>query len=459
MYVKRIVDKKILDVLHLAWDVYEEEVAPYCSEEGVECFRNFIKFEHMISMIDSRAITFFKAVEGEELCGMSAIGPDGHILLFGVKNQWRGKGAEDKLFNAMKQYCIIERRIMQMTVDATPNMVSIYQQLGFKITRPEQEKDGLRVVSMLFYIKDGKAIAGGLVPKKRNNTGQIVCVLFMIGLLCFNLFGAKNLVSLFQDEPQSENGSVQIPENGETADDSELQGMDAIEVVIEEELPFEITEESYVQYSDKASGKYQMDFEVKYPQIKGIGLVNANKINQTLKECAMSTVDTLYLTPSEGVKEAMLKLKDPVLTSHVTYKITYASEDYISVVFEDQYIAGDSQKKYVDLRARTIDISTGEIYEMKDIVDLSDDFMTEWRKRMLKENPSSTALREMKVSECRKILQGQTLGGNYHEVFFIDKNGLQIGITYHFSNDMIMENGWTTAAFTADEIKQYQVEE
>ena len=76
---------------------------------------------------------------------------------------------------------------------------------------------------------------------------------------------------------------------------------------------------------------------------------------------------------------------------------------------------------------------------------------------MLKENPASAALRQLKVSECRKILQGQTLEGKYHEVFFVDKNGLQIGITYHFANDTLMENGWTTAPFTVDEIKQYQV--
>ena len=153
MYVKRIVDKKILDVLQLAWDVFEDEVAPFYSEEGVEEFRNFIKYEHIISMINNREITFFKVLEGEELCGMSAIGPDGHIFLMATNSAWSGKGAEDKLFNAMKQYCIIERRVMQMTVNATPNLVPVYQKLGFTITRPEQEKNGAHYVSMLYYIK------------------------------------------------------------------------------------------------------------------------------------------------------------------------------------------------------------------------------------------------------------------------------------------------------------------
>lgn len=456
MYVKRIVDKKILDVLHLAWDVFEEEVAPYYTEEGVERFREFIKFEHMISMMDKREISFFKVLEGEELCGMSAIGPDGQVFLFCVDANWRGKGAEEKLMNAMKQFCIIERRISQMTVNAAPNMVSTYQQLGFTIVRPEQEENGATFVSMMYYIKDARAIAGGHIVRKRSSAGRIIYVMFMIGLLCFNLFGAKNLMSHLNEDSQKEQDTTQVQEDVELKGDAELQGTEAIEAQIEEELSYEIAEDSYVQYTDKSSGKYQMEFDVKYPQLKGTGSVKENEINQALKECAMSTVNALYLQPSESVKEAMLQLEKPVLASNVTYKVTYASNDYISIVFEDQYIAGDSQKKYVDLRARTIKVSDGKIYEVKDIVDLSDDFMAEWRKRMLKENPFSKALGQIKVSEYRKILQGQTLGGKYHEVFFVDKNGLQIGVTYHFSNDTLMENGWTTAPFKLEEIKTYQ---
>mgnify|MGYP002572309418 FL=1 len=45
-----------------------------------------------------------------------------------------------------------------------------------------------------------------------------------------------------------------------------------------------------------------MQFDVKYPQITGVEGENIDKINEMLKDCAMSTVNTLYLAPSDSMK-------------------------------------------------------------------------------------------------------------------------------------------------------------
>ena len=72
-----------------------------------------------------------------------------------------------------------------------------------------------------------------------------------------------------------------------------------------------------------------MQFDVKYPQITGVEGENIDNINEMLKDCAMSTVNTLYLAPSDSMKEKMLEESNPFLGSLVTYKVSYAGEDFI----------------------------------------------------------------------------------------------------------------------------------
>ena len=121
-----------------------------------------------------------------------------------------------------------------------------------------------------------------------------------------------------------------------------------------------------------------MQFDVKYPQITGVEGENIDKINEMLKDCAMSTVNTLYLAPSDSMKEKMLEESNPFLGSLVTYKVSYAGEDFISVAFNDIYYAGNTSAQYCDLRTRNIRISDAKQFEVADIVDLSDAFMHDW---------------------------------------------------------------------------------
>lgn len=75
-----------------------------------------------------------------------------------------------------------------------------------------------------------------------------------------------------------------------------------------------------------------MQLDVKYPQITGVEGENIDKINEMLKDCAMSIlINTLYLAPSDSMKEKMLEESNPFLGSLVTYKVSYAGEDFISV--------------------------------------------------------------------------------------------------------------------------------
>lgn len=468
MYVKRLDEREVLDALHLAGEVFTDEVAPSYPPQGIEEFQNFIRYENMLPRVQSREMAFFAVMEGLEMCGMAAIRRDGHISLLFVRKKWQRQGAARRLFHAMQQYCVIERRLVRMSVNAAPNAVEAYRHLGFMQMAEMQEQDGISSVPMEYLITDAKDIAGGLntlKKRKRKTTG-----ILLLGLALFLLISGvcayftEKIMDEFQqtieDQQNNSNNQTNIgnTENEEDGSDEKETGIEAIDAYIAENLSYTIEEEEYTYYSDGNNKEYPMQFVVKYPQIKGLNSEMVEEINAELKACAMSTVEVLYLNPSESTKEAMLQLQSPVLASNVTYKVTYASDDFISVVFNDVYYAGSGDRGYVDLRTRNISLEDGKLYEVKDITELSDAFMRSWKSKMDGEAPNVNVLKDLRTSDFRKILNGEVLEGNYFQAFFLDKDGVEIGFTYHHTSGNQAESGWITAPFTYEEIKELNPE-
>lgn len=469
MYVKRLDEREVLDALHLAGEVFADEIAPTYPPQGIEEFQNFIKYETMLPKVQSREMAFFAAMEGTVMCGMAAIRRDGHISLLFVRKEWQRQGAARKLFHALQQYCVIERRLLRMSVNSAPNAVEAYRHLGFMQRAEMQTQNGISSVPMEYLITDAKNIAGGLQTlkkRKRKTTGFVVlglAIFLLISVIC-GYFTEKIVAELEKSiEEQKQNNIVNQPSIGETEDaednsSDKATGIEAIDVYIAENLSYTIEEEEYSYYSDGNSKEYPMQFVVKYPQIKGLDSEKAEEINAELKACAMSTVDVLYLNPSEATKEAMLQLQSPVLASNVTYKVTYATEDIISVVFNDVYFAGSGDRGYIDLRTRNINLKDGNLYEVTDITALTDTFMRNWKTKMEGEAPGVNVLKELRTSEFRKILNGEVLNGNYFQAFFLDEDGVEIGFTYHHTSGNQAESGWITAPFTYEEMKELNPE-
>ena len=477
MYVKRLQNHEILDGLHLVWEVFAEELAPKYTPQGVEEFRQFIKLENIMPKVQSGEMTLFGALEDTQLCGIGAVLRDGHISLLFVRKSCQRQGAAKLLMNAMYQYCTAQLSLRRMTVNAAPSALEAYRHMGFRETAAEQEKNGIRFVPM-----ERMALPQDVRPRKTNGShkglifGIIAAVLILVIVTGFLIGKAVSVVrarieknggsGIIQEMPDGELGDAleeyfgNGDNNSEEAEDEET-GIEAIDCYVEENLPYTIKEEQYTYHSNGKSGEYPMEFDVKYPQIEGLEGDKADEINQMLKECAMTTVNTLYLNPSEGMKEKMLQESNPFLASQVTYKVTYAGADFISVAFSDSYFAGNYHAGYVDLRTRNVRLSDGKIYETADIVKLNDEFMKDWKKRMKSEAPNAVVLDKLKTSEFYQILGGKILENSYYDNFFVDADGMEIGMTYHYTADAEgnhIENGWITAPFEMDEIVQYKTD-
>lgn len=367
------------------------------------------------------------------------------------------------LMASMEQYCIGELGVMRMTVNASPNAVEAYHRMGFRDTMPLMEQNGIRFVPM------EKMAPPGIHPQKMGKVhkglfvGIVTCaaVLSVFLLLLF----VKVIFNITENRVYTDNYErfeEEMPQeywwddDGEDEEESEEGGIMAIRCYEAEELPYEIVEETYTYRSTVRASEYPMEFNIKYPQIEGLAGGKVDEVNEILKGCAMRTVDMLYLNPSDDMKEQMLKETDPFFASQVIYRVTYAGEDFISVTFSDHYYAGNYYLEFQDLRTINMRLSDAQEFVAADIVELDDAFMQDWHQRMKKEAPGAEVLERIEIEEFRSILKGEDPEGRYSDEFFVSADGIEIGLTYHYSDGTYLSRGWITAPFTLDALKEYR---
>ncbi|MEI3219436.1 MAG: DUF4163 domain-containing protein [Lachnoclostridium sp.] len=203
-----------------------------------------------------------------------------------------------------------------------------------------------------------------------------------------------------------------------------------------------------------------INFEVHFPQITGLDSSVQDDINAKLKEYAMETAEKIYLNPDMDMKEKVLKEEYPVLASYVEYKVTYLSSDFMCVVYQDYCYEGSEQDSKVKLRTLNINLKDGTVYNVKDIVELSDDFIDTWLEEMRDEADTDELLSELNSDEMKKYLSGEDENGIYSDNFFVDADGIEIGFGFDYPADDENNKGfaWVTAPFDMDEIMEYRTD-
>ena len=80
---------------------------------------------------------------------------------------------------------------------------------------------------------------------------------------------------------------------------------------------------------------------------------------------------------------------------------------------------------------------------------------------MEEEAPGATILSALSDRQFRQILGGEILENRYYDNFFVDADGIQIGLTYHYNSQDdqgIIARGWITAPFERSELEPYQTD-
>ena len=240
---------------------------------------------------------------------------------------------------------------------------------------------------------------------------------------------------------------------GQAEDGQEESGIDAIPEYVDEDCGYDVTEDNYIYTADNTSST-TIQFEVYYPQVDGLDAEVQEKVNTALQDCALDSVDKLYLSPSDEMKEKVLGEEYPVLASFVEYKVTYQSRSLLSVVFQDYSYEGSENDYHVALRCVNVNLQDGTLYEVKDIVNLDDSFVGQWAQVMRDEADDDTFLLELSAEDMKAVLGGDTKDGVYTPEFFVDEDGLEIGLSFRYPADSQDDRGyaWVTAPFDFDEI-------
>lgn len=472
MEIRMLQMPEILPALHLVWDVFAEETAPECKPEGVESFRKFIKYDYISQIWQRGNLVFFGAYEGGEMCGTLAIRPDGHIVLFFVKKQWQGKGVGRMLFQSAYLLCKNQFRLDRMTVNAAPKAVEKYIHLGMHAVSDVCETDGL------VYIPMEMSVNGGIHVQKKSKAPWIALGVYAVFLIFILIVFTVIIKDEFQAESWGRNRAYDYRDDSEEdwpsygsgnednsgGDDGsygrsgeELSGVNGIPEYIAEDLPYEINDDEYV-YSGEGMQSALVEFSVSYPKITGLDDEKTEKaVNEKLKNIAKETVVRIYEDPTPEIKERVVSESTPLLIDYVSYKVCYATEDIISVVYDDSAYEGGQSYYAQHIRTCNINLKDGTVYEVKDIVELSDAFMEKWLETMRQEAGRQELLSELDLRTMRKALEGDSQDGVYEVNFFLDKNGIEIGYDFNYKSDdpNDLKFAWVTAPFTFDEIKEY----
>lgn len=463
MNIRKLENREILEGLHLAWEVFVQDVAPFYTGEGVASFQDFIRYPNIEQKVTREGLTFFGAFEETEMRGVGAVFPSGHISLLFVKREYQRRGIGKGLFMEMCAYASSVYRVRKMTVHAAPAAVDAYRHLGMHDIAPEQYAGGMRFVPMEMWIE--------AVPfRKKRKKGMVAAG--VIGGLCFLLllasFGAIMKEARYAAEQggnfyDSQDGGIEdwyedmLPEEGSGArnpDSSDSEGgISSIPAYEDKNAGYTLKEDSYTYTADELTST-TIQFEVYYPQVEGLEEKVQEKVNTALQDCALVSVEKLYLDPSQEMKEKVLGESYPVLASFVEYKVAYQSPELLSVVFQDYSYEGSQEEAYVSLRCVNVNLKDGTVYQVKDIINLDDAFIQTWAEEMRDEAGDASLLSELNEEDMKAVLGGDTKDGVYEPAFFVDQDGVEIGLSFRYSSDQKTEASyaWVTAPFDFDEI-------
>lgn len=136
----------------------------------------------------------------------------------------------------------------------------------------------------------------------------------------------------------------------------------------------------FVEYSDQYD--YWDVLTVEYPQIEGIDEEIQEQLNTLMYDTAMDRVNYWHLNPSEDVK-AFQEEVFSIFCSDVNCEAAYHSQYLLSLDYLEWYSAGNPVWCTNGTeRALTLDLVTGQSYELADILELNKDFVRLWDKSL-----------------------------------------------------------------------------
>lgn len=451
MDIRELRLEEILPALHLVWDVYVRQTAPWESEESVRAFQDYIRYDRIIQCVQSLQIKMYGVWEKDILIGVGAVDSNANITLLYVKTEYQRQGAGRRLFEEMADHACMHLQMNVLRVHAPVMGISFFEHMGMEKVDELENNQGIVFQPMIYHMtkKPGRA------KRVIYITIAVALVLILLTTLIIGKEKKKEKTAIVIPnnpaiELPFEHGTEKIPE------EEEVNGFESVEEYVVDGTTVSATAEQYVNIPEDMQNTI-VEFQVNYPSFSGLDSKIEEKVNKELQRCAMQTVDELYENPDDETIEKMLYIEQPVLISYVDYRITYLSDEFASILFNDAKVEGNMETdQSTELRAVNIDLKTGEVYKLSDMIKINKEFIKDWRKKMKEETKDQEFLNFLSNEEIEKILKGKRKD-EFSPVFFIKEDGIEIGLSFKISSDKekAIPYQWVTAPFSTDEVDKY----
>ncbi len=473
MEIRLLKREEVLTGLRLAWKVFSQGIIKEYTPEGIQVFQEEIRYEGIIKKFDKDEVLFFGAFVDHNLEGMLELTQAGNIPLLFV-NPSITENLEGGLIEEALNYLGQIGRYPRVTMLTPPSQLAHYLQLGFTQNGGTFSDKGMSFL----YLEKIRVPEKPKKQKKKFPKAGIVAIIVGIVLLLLTVLFAilsafliKNVSTSLREREDvfnefftdpGEEGYGDYDEYGDYGEEDEyeesLSGVDAIPEDIKDDLSYEWKDGNYTKEEVVSENSY-LDFDVAYPEISGLEDEEVqNIVNDEIKKAAMETVNSYHLQPSQEMKEKLLTADNGYLVSYVYYKVTYASDELISVVFDEQAYTPDVAEGNVHLRTINIDLRDGTVIEAADIIELNDDFLEAFRTAMTDEAQDEQFLESYSNEELAGALRGES--DVLVPEFFIDAEGIEIGFDINPSGE---DDGkeefvyaWVTAPFSRVQIEPYE---
>ncbi len=139
-------------IIKLVSAVFCQSVAPQYSEEGIA---EFLKYAHSDLLAERTKLNHYVIVAelDNEIIGVIETRNHSHISLFFVEREFQRQGIGRELLKKAVQACLDNNpKLAEITVNSSPNAVSLYEAFGFSARGEERTVNGIRSTPMFLNV-------------------------------------------------------------------------------------------------------------------------------------------------------------------------------------------------------------------------------------------------------------------------------------------------------------------
>lgn len=138
-------------VCELVLSVFDKCVAPCFSPEGVAEFKRFVDVDELLGKMNKGGVIFV-ACSKQSLIGVLELRKPAHICMFFIAKNMQRCGVGGKLLARAREH-FLGWGESELTVNASPNAVAVYENFGFVSLEPEKKLNGIRFMPMSLSLK------------------------------------------------------------------------------------------------------------------------------------------------------------------------------------------------------------------------------------------------------------------------------------------------------------------